>query len=322
MEALSMRIVVLDGYTLNPGDLTWEPLAALGDCTVHPRTAAGDTATRARDAELVLTNKVVLDRSVLAQLPRLRYIGVLATGYNVVDVAAARERGIVVTNVPAYSTPSVVQLVFALLFELTHRTGDHARGARAGRWSRNPDFAYWDAPLVELAGKKLGLVGYGRIGAAVAGVGAALGMKVLAHTRTVPATTGVPIEFVALDQLFAEADVISLHCPLTAETRQLADSRRLDLMKRSAYLINTARGPLIDETALASALNEGRLAGAGLDVLSIEPPPPDHPLLSARNCIITPHLGWATIEARQRLMSEAVENVRAFLAGTPRNVVL
>lgn len=318
---MSMRIVVLDGFTLNPGDLSWEPLRALGDCEVHPRTAPVDTVARARDAEVVLTNKVVLDRAVLGQLPKLRYIGVLATGYNVVDLAAARERGVIVTNVPAYSTPSVAQLVFALLFELTHHSGDHARGVREGRWSRHPDFSYCEIPLVELAGRSLGLVGFGRIGAAVAAIGTALGMRVLVHTRTVPERPAAPVEFVTLDRLFAEADVVSLHCPLTPETRHLVDAARLGTMKRSAYLINTARGPLVDEAALAAALNEGRLAGAGLDVLSVEPPPADHPLLTARHCVITPHFGWATTAARHRLMEAAVENVRAFLAGTPRNVV-
>jgi glycerate dehydrogenase len=315
-----VNIVVLDGWAANPGDLSWEPLAALGALTVHDRTPPALTVERARAAEVVLTNKTVLERAVLEQLPALRYIGVLATGYNVVDVVAARERGITVTNVPAYSTASVVQLTFALLFELTHHVGQHAAGVRAGRWSRSPDFCYWETPLVELAGKTLGVVGYGRIGRAVARVAQALDMQVWATTR-MPPPDASGVRFTAVDDLFRGADVVSLHCPLTDATRHLVNARTLALMKPDGYLLNTGRGPLVDEAALAAALNEGRLAGAGVDVLSSEPPAADNPLLSARNCVVTPHLGWATRAARQRLLTEATENVRAFLAGCPRHRV-
>jgi glycerate dehydrogenase len=278
------------------------------------------TVQRARGASVLLTNKTVLDRAVIQQLPALRYIGVLATGYNVVDVAAAREQGITVTNVPAYSTASVVQLTFALLFELTHHTGLHANGVRAGRWARSADFCYWETPLEEVAGKTFGLVGYGRIGQGVARAAAAFGMNVLVATRT-PRPNAAEIRFVQTDEVFREADVLSLHCPLTDETRHLVNARTLALMKPSAVILNTGRGALVDEAALADALNGGRIAGAGLDVLSAEPPAADNPLVSARNCVITPHIGWATQAARRRLLAEAIENVRAYLDGQPRNVV-
>jgi len=315
-----MKIVVLDGYTLNPGDLNWDDLAALGDCTVYDRTPPEESAERAAGADIVLTNKVVLDRARLETLPDLRYIGVLATGYNVVDVPAARERGIVVTNVPDYATPAVAQAVFAHLLALTHRVAHHAQTVRAGRWSEGPDFCYWDFPLVELDGLVMGIVGLGRIGSAVADRARAFGMKVLACTEP-PQGPREGIRFVGLDRLLAESDVVSLHCPLTPETEGLLSAERLARMKPSALLINTGRGPLLDEPALADALNAGRLAGAGLDVLAVEPPPPDHPLLTARNCFITPHYAWATRAARERLMTTVVENVQAFLAGRPQNVV-
>lgn len=316
-----MNIVVLDGYTLNPGDLTWPALEALGACRVFDRTPPGETVARAAEAEIVLTNKTVLNRDTLARLPRLRYIGVLATGYNVVDLAAARARGIVVTNVPGYSTASVVQLTFALLLELTHHVGAHADGVRAGRWSRSADFCYWESPLVELAGLTLGLVGFGNVGRGVARAAGAFGMRVLVHTRTTP-TGGVDgVASVDLETVFRQCDVVSLHCPLTDATRHLVNRERLAWMKATAFLINTGRGPLVDEAALADALNNGRLAGAGLDVLSSEPPAADNPLLAAKNCVITPHIGWATRAARERLMRIAVENVRAFQAGQPQNVV-
>ncbi|MBI5385563.1 MAG: D-2-hydroxyacid dehydrogenase [Verrucomicrobia bacterium] len=315
------NIVVLDGHTLNPGDLSWDPLRAVGDCVIHERTTRDATVARAAAAEIVLTNKVVLDRTVLSVLPRLRYVGVLATGYNVVDLAAARERGLVVTNVPDYSTRSVVQLTFALLLELTHHVGRHTESVRAGRWSRSADFCYWETPLLELDGLTLGIVGFGRIGRAVAQVGSAFGMKVLVHTPRPPVPAPPGIEFTALEDLFRRSDVVSLHCPLTADTQHLVDARRLALMKPSAFLLNTGRGPLVDETALAEALNSGRLAGAAVDVLSSEPPPENHPLLTAKHCVITPHLGWATKAARERLMQTAVANVRAFLSGQRQNVV-
>jgi len=316
-----MKIVILDGHTANPGDLDWTPLAALGELTVHERTPASLTVARAAGVQVVLTNKVVLGAQELAALPELRYIGVLATGYNVVDVAAAKERGVVVTNVPAYSTPSVAQHVFALLLELTRGTGHHAVRVRDGRWSAAPDFAFWETPQVELAGLTLGLVGFGAIGQAVARIAMAFGMRVLVHTRTPTPAVWPDIGFVGLDQLFAEADVVSLHCPLTEATRNLVDGARLATMKPTAYLINTGRGPLVDETALAAALHAGELAGAGLDVLSQEPPPADNPLLAAPGCVITPHLAWATKASRQRLLDTAIDNVRAFLAGREQNRV-
>jgi len=315
-----MKIVVLDGYTLNPGDLSWDDLAALGACEVHDRTPPEETVPRCAGAEIVLTNKVVLDGPVMERLPHLKYVGVLATGYNIVDVEAARERGIIVTNVPDYATPAVVQTVFAHLLELTHHVGHHARTVRDGRWSASPDFAYWDYPLVELKGLVMGIVGLGRIGSAVAEVARAFGMTVLAYTEP-PQPPREGVEFVDLARLFRDSDVVSLHCPLTPETEGLASAERLALMKPSALLINTSRGPLVDEAALADALNAGRLAGAGLDVLSVEPPPPDHPLLAARNCLLTPHIAWAARAARVRMMETVVENVKAFLAGRPQNVV-
>ena len=315
-----MKIVVLDGYTLNPGDLSWDELKALGECEVFDRTPPDQTVARAKDAEIALTNKTVLDGKVLGQLPKLRYAGVLATGYNVVDVPAARERKIVVTNVPAYSTSSVAQMVFAHLLELTHHVGHHAQSVREGRWTASADFAYWDFPLIELSGLTMGIVGYGRIGRETATVARAFGMKVLAARRARKPETD-EVEFVPLDELFRRSDVISLHCPLTPETKGLVNAQRLELMKPTAFLINTSRGPVVDEPALADALNSGRIAGAGLDVLAVEPPPPTHPLLKAKNCQITPHIAWATRAARERLMKTAVDNVRLFLAGGRVNVV-
>jgi len=316
-----MKIVVLDGYTANPGDLDWSPLATFGELTVHDRTPAALTLQRAAGAQVLLTNKVLLGATEQAVLPELRYIGVLATGYNVVDVAAARAHGIVVTNVPAYSTPSVAQHVFALLLELTRGTGRHAGLVREGRWSSSPDFAFWATPQVELAGLIFGIVGFGAIGQAVARIALAFGMRVLVHTRT-PNPAGWPeLEFVGLDELIAQADVVSLHCPLTEETRGMASASRLAAMKPTAYLLNTGRGPLVDEAALAAALHAGTIAGAGLDVLAQEPPSADNPLLAAPNCVITPHLAWATRAARSRLLDTAIANVRAFVEGNPQNRV-
>jgi glycerate dehydrogenase len=311
-----MRITILDGFTTNPGDLSWEPLEAIGELTVHDRTLPGDVVSRAAAAEIVLTNKTVLGRAEIAALPRLQCIGVLATGTNVVDLAAARDHGIPVCNVPDYGTPNAVQATFALLLELTNRTGHHDRTVHAGRWAACPDFCYWDGDLVELAGRTLGIVGYGRIGQAVAAVGRGFGMRILAHSRR----GGDGPEFVDLDRLFAESDVVSLHCPLTPETKELVNARRLALMKPTAFLVNTARGAIVDEAALAAALDAGRIAGAAVDVLTVEPPPP-YPLLAARNCVITPHIAWATRSARKRLIAMTAANLRAFAAGTPQNVV-
>lgn len=315
-----MNIVILDGFTANPGDLTWDAFAKLGAVTVHDRTPVAELVARAGEADIVLTNKVPLDAATIQSLPKLRYIGVLATGHNVIDSAAARERGIPVSNVPEYGTANVAQAVFALMLELTNRTGHHADSVRAGHWSKSVDWCYWDFPLIELSGRTLGIVGYGRIGAAVARIGAAFGMKVLAHRRSgIPA--GEPADEATLDTIFRESDVLSLHCPLTPETKRLINAERLQQMKPGAFLINTARGPLIDELALAAALEAGHIAGAGLDVLSVEPPSADHPLLTAKNCLITPHIAWATREARARLLAVAAENIRAWQQGTPQNVV-
>jgi glycerate dehydrogenase len=316
-----MNIVVLDGLTLNPGDLCWAELEALGTCAIYDRTPAGQVLERAADAEIVLTNKTLVKREQIEKLPRLRYLGVLATGINVVDPAAARERSIPVTNVPAYSTRSVAQMTFALLLELALRVGHHSQTVRAGRWSASPDFCYWDFPLVELDGLTFGVVGFGRIGRAVAELAHAFGMKVVAHSRRRPDDAPGYVRFVDLDCLFRDSDVVSLHCPLTPETQHLINRQRLELMKPSAFLLNTSRGPLVDEEALAAALNAGRIAGAGLDVLAAEPPPVTNPLPGAKNCIITPHIAWASRAARQRLMRIAVENVKAFLSGKPQNVV-
>jgi glycerate dehydrogenase len=312
-----MRITILDGHTTNPGDLSWEPLHALGDCAVHDRSAAAEIVPRAAGADVVLTNKTPLTRETIAALPQLKCIGVLATGYNVVDVAAARARSIPVCNVPEYGTPNVAQATFAILLELTNRVGRHAELVRAGRWSSCPDFCFWEGELVELAGLTLGVVGYGRIGRAVATIGRAFGMRILAWRRN----GGDDPECVGLDRLLRESDVVSLHCPLTAEMERLVNAATLATMKPTAFLVNTARGGLVDEAALAAALDAGRLAGAGLDVLAVEPPAISNPLLAARNCIITPHVAWATREARRRLIEITADNVRAFVAGTPRNVV-
>ena len=315
-----MRIVVLDGYALNPGDLSWAPLEALGDCAVHDYTARHETLHRAQGAQIILTNKTVLDRPILEQLPQLKYVGVLATGYNVVDVAACGERKIVVTNVPRYGTSSVAQMVFALLLELTQHVGHHAQTVRDGRWSAGRDFCYWDFPLVELEGLTMGIVGLGRIGTTVGRLARAFGMKVLAHDA-LPQEPQEGVRLVSLEELLASSDVVTLHCPLTEQTRELIDARRLAMMKPAAFLINTSRGPVIQERDLAEALNAGRLGGAGLDVLAVEPPPADNPLLRARNCLITPHIAWATRSARKRLLDIAVANVKAFLEGRPLNVV-
>jgi glycerate dehydrogenase len=315
-----MRIVVLDGFTLNPGDLSWDELRSLGDCEIYNRSLPPELMQRAARAEILLTNKTVLNGEAIGNLPRLRYIGVLATGTNVVDLPAACARGIPVTNVPAYGTASVAQATIGLLLELTNGVGHHAQTVRSGRWSQNPDFCYWDQPLVELGGLTMGIVGFGRIGRAMADLAHAFGMKILVAA---PGQKPVPafVQRVDLEALFRESEVISLHCPLTPETKELVNARRLSWMKPTAFLLNSSRGALIDEPALAEALNAGRIAGAGLDVLSQEPPSPENPLLQARNCIITPHCAWGTRAARQRLMTMAVENVKAFLQGTPQNVV-
>jgi glycerate dehydrogenase len=317
-----MRIVVLDGYTLNPGDNPWTEVEKLGECTVHDRTPEDLTIPRAREAEIVLTNKTRLTAQTLAQLPKLRYIGVLATGYNVVDVAAARQRGIPVSNISAYGTDSVAQFVFALLLEMCHHVGHHDRLVRGGRWSESVDYCFWDTPQVELAGLKMGIVGFGRIGRRTGELAHAFGMEVLAHTRTPGQPPDYrPFAWKTLEEIFAESDVISLHCPQTATNVGMVNRPLLERMKPSAMLINTARGALVNEADLAAALNEGRIAAAAADVVSVEPIDPKNPLLTARNCLLTPHMAWGTLAARRRLMAATAQNIRAFQAGKPINVV-
>jgi glycerate dehydrogenase len=309
------RLVVLDGHTTNPGDLSWAPLEALGELTVHPRTPPELVAERLTAADVVLTNKTRLDGDLLATVPWLRGIAVLATGHDVVDGDAARRLGIPVCNVPEYSTDSVAQAVFALLLELTNHTGSLSAAVRQGRWSDCPDFCFWEDPLLELAGLTFGVVGHGRIGAAVARIARAFGMEVLSH-RHHPQPGDLD-----LDTLLAQSDVVSLHCPLTPQTRAMLNAERLSRLRAGALLLNTARGALVDEVALASALRAGQLGGAGLDVLCLEPPRPDHPLLSAPRCVVTPHVAWASRAARRRLIEAAAANVAALLAGSPLHVV-
>ncbi len=314
------KIVVLDGYTTNPGDLDWATLEALGDVVVHARTTPAEVLARSHGAQALLTNKTVLSAETIAALPALKYIGVLATGYNVVDLDAAAAQGIVVTNVPAYSTPSVAQMVFAHILNITQRVGDHAAQVGQGDWAASKDFCFWSVPLVELQGKTLGLLGYGEIAKAVARIGQAFGMQILVHTRT-PGASTEQVRFVDRDTLFAASDVLSLHAPLTPETEHVVNASSLASMKPTAILINTGRGPLVDEHALAEALASARIAAAGLDVLAEEPPREGSPLIGAPNCWITPHIAWATRESRQRLLDTAVGNLNAFLNNTPVNVV-
>jgi len=312
-----MNIVVLDGYTLNPGDLSWKSLQALGYCEIYNRTSPESVVQIAENADIVLTNKTVLDADIIAQLPKLQYIGVLATGYNVVDVAAAQKRNIIVTNVPAYGVSSVAQMVFALLLELTHQVGHHAHGVHAGRWSSQPDFCYWDMPMIDLANKTMGIVGYGAIGQQVAKIAEAFNMSVLVHTPHPPEN----VKNVDLNTLLQESHVVSLHCPLNSKTQNLINADSLKIMNSAAILINTSRGGLVDEHALAHALYRNEIAGAGLDVLSKEPPDAENPLFTAPNCFITPHIAWATFASRQNLLQEVVKNIQAFLRGEARNVI-
>lgn len=316
-----MNIVVLDGYTLNPGDLTWKDLESLGRCTVYDRSAPEEVVPRAKDAEIVLTNKTVLSSDTIQQLPKMKYIGVLATGYNIVDIEAAHDKDIPVTNVPTYGTQSVVQMVFAHLLNFTQHAAHHAQTVRSGRWTSSPDFCYWDTPLIELAGQTMGIIGLGKIGKATAKLAIAFGMNVIFYDIAKPPNAPEGCKFIELKDIFRTSDVISLHCPLTSDTKKLINTERLELMKKTAFLINTSRGPLVDEQALADALNNKRIAGAGLDVLSEEPPGENNPLLKAKNCYITPHIAWATIAARKRLLQVAVDNVASFLAGKPKNVI-
>lgn len=317
-----MKIVVLDAYTLNPGERRWEELEELGEVVVHDRTAQLDVVRRAKDAEVVLTNKTILDGFILNLLPKLKYIGVLATGYNVVDLDVARQRGIVVTNIPAYSTQSVAQMAIAHLLNFTQRVAHYAHEVHNGVWSAQPDFCYWNTPLIELAGKKIGIVGFGNTGQATAQIAEALGMEVWVYTSKPKKSLPKKYQKVTLNELFSACDVVSLHCPLTAENKEMVNSFRLSLMKQGAILINTSRGGLIDEKALEQALLSGKLLGAGLDVLSSEPVPNGNPLLKLKNCFITPHIAWATRESRMRLMNQAVENLKAWMEGRTINNVL
>lgn len=316
-----MKIVVLDGYALNPGDLSWEGLKKLGDCQIFDRTKPEEVFSRISDVEAVITNKVIIDKHMLSQLPALEYIGVTATGYNVVDVLAATERNIVVTNIPAYSTDSVAQLVFSHILNVTNRVELHANSVKAGNWTKNPDFAYWKTPQMELAGKTLGIIGFGRIGRKVAEIALAFGMKVVFQNRSVKNELPEGIVQKSLGEVFSESDFLSLNCPLTSENAAFVNKSRIETMKPAAVLINTGRGALINEADLAEALNSGRIAAACLDVLSTEPPLQQNPLISAKNCFITPHIAWATFEARQRLMNITVENLKNYLSGTAKNVV-
>lgn len=317
-----MKIVVIEGYSMNPGDLSWAGLEALGELTVYDRSRQYQIVERCNDAEMVFTNKEPLGRDIMAQLPGLKFIGVLATGYNCVDVAAAKGLGIVVSNVPGYGTNSVVQLTFALLLELTLHVQDHSYAVKNGDWSRSPDFCFWNYPLIELAGKTMGIIGFGDIGKKVADVASAFGMKIIANSRTrTDQTHRINFRWAPLEELLEQSDVVSLHCPLTPETTGLINKENLKRMKPSAFLLNTSRGPLVIDQDLADALNHDMIAGAGIDVLSKEPPLPGNPLFTAKNCIITPHIAWATKEARVRLMDIVVNNAKAYVSGAPVNVV-
>ena len=316
-----MKIVILDGYAANPGDLSWDEMKQLGECLIYDRTSPTEVLERSQGAEILLTNKTVLDAKTINALPDLRYIGVLATGYNIVDTDTAKERGVIVTNIPAYSTDSVAQMVFAHLLNICQQVQHHSEKVRKGRWSACPDFCFWDTPLIELRGKKIGIVGLGHTGSRTARIAIAFGMEVYAYTSKSSFQLPHEIKKMELDALFAECDVISLHCPLTPDTREMVNARRLSLMKPTAILINTGRGPLVNEQDLADALNAGRIYAAGLDVLSQEPPRADNPLLTAHNCYITPHIAWASTAARERLMRIAVDNVKAYAEGKAINVV-
>ena len=315
-----MKIVILDAYAANPGDLSWDEFAALGELTVYDRTAPEDVAARIGDAEVVFINKVRLTDDIFAACPNLKLVSILATGYNIVDLAAAKRRGITVCNVPGYSTRAVVQMTFALLLEICQQVGLHSGAVHTGRWQTCPDFCFWDRPLIELDGKTMGIVGYGAIGSAVGTVAQALGMKLLVtarHEKPVPEGA----RFVSLPELLAQSDVVSLHCPQTAENARMIDAGALAQMKDGAILLNTARGGLLDEQAVADALRSGKLLAAGMDVVSAEPIHADNPLLTAPNCFLTPHIAWAPLETRRRLQTISAENLRAFLAGKPQNVV-
>lgn len=317
-----MKIVVLDGYTLNPGDLSWKEMEKFGDLTVYDRTPADQILERIGDAGIVYTNKTPLTKEIFENSPNIKFVGVLATGYNIVDIEAAKEKNIPVANIPTYGTYSVAQMTFALLLELCQHVQTHSDAVHRGDWSKSNDFCFWNFPLIELAGKTLGIIGFGRIGQQAAGIAEAFGMKVLAYDRYQGSRENSAVfRWAELDELLKKSDMVSLHCPLFPETKGIINKENLKKMKKTAFIINTSRGPLIKDQDLADALNEGRIAGAGLDVLSVEPPKGDNPLFSAKNCLITPHISWATKEARARLMDIAVQNLEAFINGRPVNVV-
>ena len=311
-----MKIVVLDGYTENPGDLSWEGLEKLGELTVYDRTPKDQVAARIADAEIVYTNKTPVTRETMDACPNMKFVGALATGYNIIDVAAAKEKGIIVSNIPTYGTAAVAQMAIALLLEICHHTAHHSDAVHAGRWESNPDWCFWDYPLIELAGKTMGIIGYGRIGQNTGAIAKALGMKVIAYDNFVKAE-----ECVDLDTLLATSDVISLHCPLFPETQGIINKANIEKMKDGVIILNNSRGPLVVEQDLCDALNSGKVYAAGLDVVSSEPIKGDNPLLKAKNCLITPHISWAPKESRERLMNIAVDNLEKFLQGTPVNVV-
>lgn len=316
-----MKIVILDGYTENPGDLSWEEFEELGELTVYDRTKKDEIFKRAKDAEVIYTNKTPLSGVTIKKLPNLKFIGVLATGYDVVDIDTASKLGIPVSNIPTYGTNSVAQMVFAHLFELIRNVKHHSTEVKKGRWSSNPDFCFWDFPQIELNGLVMGIIGFGRIGQATAKIAQAMGMELIAyggHKKNIPQ---INYQWVNFNEIIRSSDILSLHCPLVPETEGIINKDILQKMKKNAFLINTARGPLIVEKDLAYALNTGEIAGAGLDVLSTEPPEPDNPLLKAKNCNITPHISWATRSARKRLMATAIRNLEAFLDGQPKNIV-
>lgn len=321
IKEMIMNIVVLDGYSVNPGDLSWDKLEKLGSVTVYERTSKDDVVRRAKDADAVLTNKVVISSDILEKLPKLKYVGVLATGYNVVDIAAAKGRGVVVTNIPAYSTDSVVQMTFAHILNITNRVAHYARENREGKWTASPDFCYWDTPLPELSGLTLGIVGLGNIGMKVARVARTFGMEVYAATSKNSASLPEGIQKTTFDGLLGVCDILSLHCPLTASTREMVNSRAIEKMKCGAVVINVGRGALVNESDVAEALSCGRLSAYGADVMCEEPPRADSPLLSAPNAFITPHIAWATLDARRRLMNIAAGNLEAYVNGAPINVV-
>lgn len=317
-----MKIVVLDGYTLNPGDLSWDELKKLGDVTIYDRTPVDKVVERASGAEVLFTNKTPVGEDVINNLPGLKFIGVLATGYNIVNTEVAKAKGIIVANVPGYGTASVVQMTFALLLELCLHVQQHSEAVRDGKWARSADFCFWDFPLIELQGKTLGIIGFGSIGQKVGDVATAFGMNIIGNSRHWKGQSHRPnFRWAEVPELLAQSDVVSIHCPLFPETKGLINKESLQTMKSSAFLLNTSRGPIIVDEDLADALNNNVIAGAGIDVLSVEPPSHDNPLFTAKNCIITPHIAWATKEARSRLLDTTVDNLSAFINGNPVNVV-